>query len=217
MNLPEDVPLSDAPFTPQQWRSGELASPLGYEPAQARRLLDEAGWREPSAGAVRLRAGAPFRFAMVLEKADETEAVLIQAALRRVGVDMQLRVLERQAARSRVFEAADFDAALFAFCQRPWTPCGLVAWFGAESRLGYRNPEVARLLDSLATYSYLDADEPRALYRKLEPHFQADLPMTFLYPVTHFFVAHRRVRGLSSPHRANPVESMEKLWLDDKR
>ena len=217
MNLPEDVPLSDAPFTPQQWRSGELASPLGYDPAEARRLLDEAGWREPSAGAVRLRAGAPFRFAMVLEQADETEAVLLQAALRRVGVDMQLRVLERQAARSRVFEAADFDAALFAFCQRPWTPCGLVAWFGAESRLGYRNPEVARLLDSLATYSYLDADEPRALYRQLEPHFQADLPMTFLHPVVHFFVAHRRVRGLSSPHRANPVESMEKLWLEDKR
>lgn len=216
MNLPKDVPLSDAPFSPGQWRAGALPSPLDYDPAEARRLLDEVGWREPSVGAVRMRAGAPLRFVMVVENADETEAVLVQAALRRVGVDVQLRVLERQAARSRVFEAVDFDAALFAFCQRPWTPCGLVAWFGAESKLGYRNSEVARVLDSLATYAYLDADEPQALYRELEPHFQADLPMTFLYPVTHFFVAHRRVRGLSSPHRANPVESMEKLWLEER-
>lgn len=215
MNLPKEVPLSDAPFSPGQWRAGALPSPLGYDPAEARRLLDKVGWREPSVGAVRMRAGAPLRFAMVAENADETEAVLVQAALRRVGVDVQLRVLERQAARSRVFEAVDFDAALFAFCQRPWTPCGLVAWFGAESKLGYRNHEVARVLDSLATYADLDADEPQALYRELEPHFQADLPMTFLYPVTHFFVAHRRVRGLSSPHRANPVESMEKLWLEN--
>jgi hypothetical protein len=46
------------------------------------------------------------------------------------------------------------------------------------------------------------------------PLFQADLPVTFLYPMTWTHVVHRRVRGLSTPWRADPVWYMEHLWLD---
>ena len=48
------------------------------------------------------------------------------------------------------------------------------------------------------------------------PIFQADLPMTFLDPYVEITVAHRRVRGLSSPYRADPTENMDDLWLEDE-
>lgn len=43
-----------------------------------------------------------------------------------------------------------------------------------------------------------------------------DMPFTFLYPQVHTFVAHRRIAGLSTPHRADPVRYLEFLWLEDR-
>jgi hypothetical protein len=45
---------------------------------------------------------------------------------------------------------------------------------------------------------------------------QEDLPITFLYKGT-YTVAHRRLRGLSSPWRAEPYMYADQLWLEDER
>ena len=52
--------------------------------------------------------------------------------------------------------------------------------------------------------------------RELWPIFQADLPMTLLYPFASITVVNRRARGLSSPYWADPVSHMEELWLEDR-
>ena len=41
-----------------------------------------------------------------------------------------------------------------------------------------------------------------------------DLPVTFLYTSAGTSVAHRRLRGLSSPRRIDPVAHMDELWVD---
>jgi hypothetical protein len=46
--------------------------------------------------------------------------------------------------------------------------------------------------------------------------FRADLPMTFLFPGMNASVAHRRLRGLSSPYRTKPGMSMEHLWIAEE-
>ncbi len=61
----------------------------------------------------------------------------------------------------------------------------------------------------------IDRVERDLIYGRLSSIFQKDLPATFLYPFVATFVAHRRVRGLTSPFRADPVMHMEELWLDD--
>ena len=48
------------------------------------------------------------------------------------------------------------------------------------------------------------------------PVFQAELPVTFLYPLVRTTVAHRHVRGLSSPYRDDPLWYAGELWLDDR-
>ncbi len=45
---------------------------------------------------------------------------------------------------------------------------------------------------------------------------QEDLPITFLYRRMGAWVAHRRLRGLSSPWRATPYRYMDQLWLEDE-
>jgi hypothetical protein len=41
------------------------------------------------------------------------------------------------------------------------------------------------------------------------------MPFTFLYPQVHSFVAHRRIGGLSTPHRADVVRYLEFLRLEE--
>ena len=41
-------------------------------------------------------------------------------------------------------------------------------------------------------------------------------PITTLYPWTAAFVAHRRLRGLRSPYRADAVVIMDELWIEEE-
>ncbi len=85
--------------------------------------------------------------------------------------------------------------------------------FGENSWLGYHNPRIPGLLDTLEVS--IDPVERDLIYGQLSSIFQEGLPATFLYPFVATFMAHRRVRGLESPFRADLVMHMEELWLDD--
>ncbi|MGI9077100.1 MAG: ABC transporter substrate-binding protein [Gemmatimonadaceae bacterium] len=61
-----------------------------------------------------------------------------------------------------------------------------------------------------------DLDEEDRLYGELAEIFRAELPLTrlvFMHDVT---FAHRRIRGLSTPFRADAKTNIEKLWVDEE-
>lgn len=58
--------------------------------------------------------------------------------------------------------------------------------------------------------------EVDSLYRATWPILRREVPVTFLYPRAVAVVAHRRVRGLRSPYRADPMQFMEELWIEDR-
>jgi len=213
LNLPAWTPLFDVLFSRDQLRRRELPQPLPYDPKLASRLLDEAGWRAQAGDGLRHRDGKPFRFtALVHPISGMSEAsVYVQAALRRVGIQMDISTMDEQAERQRV-RAGDFDAAIVIMPEDG--PFGPLAFFGENSLIGYNNPTVIALLNKAqATANPQEIDR---IHRELAPIFQADLPMTFLYPAVYTTVAHRRVRGLSSPWRVDPVRYMEDLWLEEE-
>ena len=216
LNLPPKLPTFDVIFTPRQFWRGELPDPLPYDPELAKRLLEEAGWRDTDGDGVRDHGGKPFRFAALVRPAQgqDKAAVYIQDQLRRVGVQMEVQTLERMQAR---LLGGKFEAAIYLtnFSGR----LGHLKFFGEGSPIGYANGTVSALLKEAWTTQDLDADERRkmdAIYRRLMPIFQADLPLTYLYPACFYTAAHRRVHGLSSPHRADPVWYMEDLWLENR-
>jgi hypothetical protein len=43
-----------------------------------------------------------------------------------------------------------------------------------------------------------------------------ELPHTFLYPRVGFYVVRKKIRGLSSPFRADPRKYMGNLWIEEK-
>ena len=214
LNLPDKVPIFDVIFTREQFRRAVLPEPLPYDPQLAKELLDGAGWRIAEGDALRHRDGKPFQFTALVTpvRGQDKAAVFIQEQLRRVGIDMEISTLELDAERHRVL-GGDFEAAIFIILPDSGTFSHL-AVFGDTNPIGYRNSKVSELLNrARATMDPVEIDR---IYRQLWSVFQQDVPATFFYPTVYVTVASPRIRGLSSPYRADPVWSMEDLWLEDR-
>jgi peptide/nickel transport system substrate-binding protein len=222
LNLPEDVHLTDVPFTGRQYRRSELPAPLEFDPVRAGELLDEAGWRDDDGDGVRERSGIPLRITAIVMGggSEEQGAVYVQAALRAVGVEMQIQPVENRVFRTKLAEG-DFDAAFTPFYNQV---DGHLALLGGGSPYrttgpgqagvpGYDNPDVARLLTSVK--ETVDPVAIDSIYRALWPIIQADLPVTLLYPQTQTYVVHRRIQGLEDPFRSDPIRFMEHLRVQE--
>jgi len=215
-NLPKETLVFDVIFTQRQLDRGELPASLPYDTVEAGRLLDEAGWRDTDGDGVRDRAGRQFHFSLLMMTGGWTAgtsrhqaAIFVQSQLRRVGIRMEILSMDMLAGRDR-WGRGDFDAAIVTSLGGENANSII---FGKKSRLGYANLRVSDLLERTTTN--MNPDERDSIYRELWPIFQAEIPMTPLYPAQWTYVAHRRIRGLSSPHRADPLWYMEELWVEE--
>lgn len=216
LDLPGGMPLPDGPFTPDQLRRGELPDPIPFDTAQASSLLDVAGWRDTDGDGIRDRDGAALRFTL-LSRTESSEdlpgvvdlAVFVESELRRVGVVVEIQPLDPAVVRDRI-DAGEFDAAIHWF--RPYeAPWMQMFGIGAGPPLGYRNDRVVELIEQ-ADRTWVPEEEDR-IYRELAEIFQRDVPMTALHLWSQTWVVHRRLRGLNTPWRADPVAAMDALLL----
>jgi peptide/nickel transport system substrate-binding protein len=219
LDFPEELPvvggLSPWDRAPQLYREGQLDEGLRDDPEAAERLLDRSGWVDRDGNGTRERDGVEARFTLLAHNSGLLitlePAILIQDQLRRVGIQMEIQPVERSAARA-AFRSGDYEAEI------DWFPNGASEllrrdFFGNGSGIGYRNPEVVRLLEALA--GELEPDAQDALYARINEILLRDAPVTFLFPLAWSQAAHRRVRGLSNG--MHPLEYMEDLWIEDQR
>lgn len=207
--------LVDGVYTDRQLRRGE-ASELRYDPAEARRLLDEAGWRPRSRDGMRERNGQEFRFtALTMNSRWLSEAaVYMQGQFRSLGIHMEMQPLERATLQSRL-KARAFEAA---YCPQ-WIlgaveSIPLQRFFGEQSPTGYRNPQLTRLLERLKTTA--DPEVVDQAHREMSDLLLRDQPVAILYCPARNVVVHQRVKGLSSPWRSDPLSCMDDLWLEEE-
>jgi peptide/nickel transport system substrate-binding protein len=203
LNSPDNTPIFDVPITQGQFHRGELPEPLPYDPEQAKRLFDEAGWLEVEKDGVRENNGREFRFSLLVSPEQTLGAVYIQDQFRKVGIRMEIVTLSSGVLIARR-RSGEFDACLFSIHLYDYE------WeYG-----GYGNPEFKRLLEN--AFWSPTPDEKDIAVRKLWPIYSTDLPFTFLNPHITLNIVHRRIRGLNSPNRADPARFMEHLWIEEE-
>lgn len=213
LNLPDNLPIFEAPLTNRQYRRGEIPEPLPHDPERARRLLTEAGWRDADGDGILEREGRDFAFTALVGGNVQARqaAIYVQDQLRRVGIRMEIQQLSAVGARLR---AGDFEAAIERVFrnvdQRNW---GMIRYMGNDGIVGYRNREAHALLAAASATD--DPDSLDAIYAELAVVFEADPPVTYLYPRVATAIVHRRVRGLASPFRADLAEYLHELWIEE--
>ena len=193
---------------------------LGYDPAAAKRLLAEAGWRDRDGdGVLEDSAGRPFRFVLLTaqgnqERKDAME--MVQSDLRGIGVDVRTRVVEFNTlvAQTSDPKRRDFDAVLFG-----WLPefrvddSDILSCEGRDQPMrlaGYCDPEVNALLDSLARIP--DRARSLPLWRRYQEIIARDQPFTFLYYPRRLEGVSRRLRGVHPDSRGDFV-GVERWWI----
>jgi peptide/nickel transport system substrate-binding protein len=212
LNLPEELPLFDGIYTSRQFRRGQLPEQLPYDPTRAKQLLTTAGWHDNNGDGVLDRDGQAFRFtALVNQTWGEYEriAVYIQDQFRRVGVHMEIQTMNTGVLMKRL-ENGEFNAAFTGMRYSLF-----LHWLSNRWQLGYKNAKVVELIHRLSLTS--DPDAVDNIYQRLSEIFRKDMPVTFLYPSVGFYFVHRRLQGLSSPWRADPVGNMEELWIEEEK
>jgi peptide/nickel transport system substrate-binding protein len=212
LNFPEDLPIVDGVYTGRQYRRDQLPEALPYDPEQAKRLLEAAGWRDDNGDGVRERDGEEAHFTALVRDFARKTGVYVQDQLRRVGVHMDVQTMDAQQVMARVREG-EFEAALTFIGTYPALFESLR--FGKGPPIGYKNARVVQLIDSFSVTR--DPNERDRICLELTEIFRADVPVTWLFPSIRTLFVHRRIQGLSSPWRADPARHMDELWIEEKK
>lgn len=229
IGLPDEVPLvgglgNDGGVDPERRRGWDRVP--DYDPRSAERLLDEAGWIDAGGDGVRRRAGREARFTLLVPQggslAADAQGVFIQDQLRRVGVMVEIRLMEMSVVREAL-RSGRFDAAIMWDNQDAHTI--LWTWFGGPTdvrpgetgdvpvRFGYHEPEAARLLERVLAAGDLAAHD--TLYLRFNDIIRRDMPVLLLFPGVYHYAARRRIHGFGPSSRfwlARPDE----LWIEEQ-
>jgi peptide/nickel transport system substrate-binding protein len=107
------APVVDGPIQSVSWAFNNQIRHYNYDPARARALLDDAGWRTGSGG-IRSKAGTPLAFTLITQAGfaiRENMAQAIQRQWRDVGVDARIQLFDGTTISAVWFEGR-FDAML---------------------------------------------------------------------------------------------------------
>lgn len=214
VNISEHVPVFDGAITSSQYRSGAIPAAVPHDPEAAARLLSESGWEDRDGDGIRDRDEVPLRFELITSPRWAPAAVYVQDQLARLGVRMEILTLESPVARER-HVAGDFEASLNYVWAVPGPhPRGLEVFLGEGSVLGFENDRIPELLSRAD--ALVHPDSVGAIYAELSSIVREELPYTYPTLNVMTYIAHKRVKGLSSPFRANPAWNAEHLWIEDE-
>jgi peptide/nickel transport system substrate-binding protein len=173
-----------------------------YDPAKARALLADAGWTDKNADGILVKNGVPFKFDLLsAQGSDEGRKVaeIIQASLKDIGVQVEIRVIEWAALLKEYIKKRNFEATILAWGITP-DPDQYDIWHSSKTspdelnRIGYANPEADELLEK-GRSTCVEADRKK-YYDRLQEVLADDQPIVFLYFRDGLPVVSSRVRGI---------------------
>ncbi len=189
---------ADGPLPKSSWAYEPGIRRYEYDPQQAERLLDAAGYpRQPETGGMRVK----LTLKTSTEESSRLLAAVLQEQWRKVGVDLDVRPLE--------------FATLFSDMARGSFEIFTLRWIGANNdpdtffdyifdskmippaganRGHYRNPEIDALLGRARGES--DREKRRELFSKVQKIIAEDLPYVSLWFMDNISVHRKRISNM---------------------
>ncbi|HEY0159342.1 MAG TPA: ABC transporter substrate-binding protein [Thermoanaerobaculia bacterium] len=211
MSIPLDAIVNDlyhgtaramsGPFTPDEWAYNPNVPVIRHDPEGAKKLFAEAGFVDKDGNGILEKDGRPFKVDLIVMQGSVSArqvAQMAQQELRKTGVDLNVVLMDGQAAIDRIM-AGNFDAAYLSWELDPDPDPFNVFHSSQVPGVGqnfvyYNNPEADRLL--VEARRELDRDKRRDLYWRLHEVMAEDQPYTWLIQVSLKWGVNKRVRGV---------------------
>jgi peptide/nickel transport system substrate-binding protein len=177
--------IAHGPYKPGTWAYKDKVADPQYNPEHALALLKEAGYVMGSDG-IQYKDGKPLSFTIMTNQNDQRtkSAQIIQQRLRRVGIDVKIRVMEWASFITNFIDTGRFEVVLLG-----WTvsqdPDIYDIWHSSKTApkelnfIHFKNAEVDRLLDE--GRSTFDIEKRKACYYRIQDILAYEQPYTFLY------------------------------------
>lgn len=194
--------VATGPFPRESWAYNPEVQPSPFDPARAKALLAEAGWRDSDGDGTLDRQGEPFKFTLLTNQGNlsrELTAQILQRRLKEVGIGVNIWVLEWSALLHEFIDKRKFEAVLLG-----WTlsrePDPYDIWHSSKTRpgefnfIGYSNPEADRLMEE--GRRTFEPARRREIYHRFHRILDEDQPVSFLFIADSLPAVHRRFEGL---------------------
>lgn len=216
-------PVAHGSVSPLDWVYDENTPRYPFDPQEAARLLDEAGWSDIRNGVRHNAVGEPLRLQIMTTAGNRSRELVqqvLQSQWRDVGVDVTIRNEPAAVFFGETVTRREFDAmAMFAWLSSPENvprttlhseqiPSAENGWSG-QNHMGYSNPEMDDLIDRLEIE--LDRDKRQAMWADLQRLYADDLPVLPLYWRAQPYVLPKWLDGV----RPTGHQGTTTLWVED--
>ncbi len=189
------------PFPPESWAYNSDVADIDFNPARASEILSSIGWVKNQHGLLE-KGGRTFSFTVITNQGNEARlkaAQIMKEQLRRVGIEMKIKVLEWQAMLHEFIHKKRFEAVLMGWGLSR-DPDLFDIWHSSKTKEGefnfisYNNAEVDRLL--IAGRQTFDIGKRKQIYRRIHQILSEEQPTIFLYVPDALTLIHKRFRGI---------------------
>ncbi|HSP34797.1 MAG TPA: ABC transporter substrate-binding protein [Thermoanaerobaculia bacterium] len=188
-------------FLPDQWAYNPEVTMVPFDLNGAKQIFTSAGWLDTNNDGIIDKDGKPFKFDLIiLAGSAQSLAIgqLYQAALKSVGVDAEISIVDGAAGIGRII-AGNYDAAylswdldpdpdpyqLFESTQTP--PRG-------QNIVFYANPDADKLIDQAR--HEMDMGKRADLYKQLQVMLAGDQPYTWVNQPSIKWAMNRRIHDV---------------------
>ena len=159
--------------------------PYPYDPREAGRLLDQAGWIDHDGDGLRDRKGVPFKFSLLISSGSRfgrSLGLFLREDLSRMGIEMEIRQLE-WAAMLKLVQEHNFDAVSMAW-STPLEEDPYQVWHSSQAEKGsnivaFVNPRADEIIEQARRE--FDPHRRAELYREFQLIVHEEQPYTFLF------------------------------------
>lgn len=185
--------VAEGTYTPAiAWAYNPNAKLPPFDPDEANRILDEAGY-------ARGEDGFRFKLTYVSWQGPEEEAMgqIIKESLKKIGIDVEIKVLEFSLWLEKVYKGDEFDFTVVDGFQGP-DPANLRFRVTGETPetlnlAHYKNEEVERLFEKAEKIA--DIKERQKLYFRIQEILAEDLPYLPLVELVAFRIYKSKFHG----------------------
>ncbi|WP_166238085.1 peptide-binding protein [Paenibacillus turpanensis] len=173
---------------PSYWTYSDNVPKFPYDVEKAKKSFEEAGWKDTNGDGLLDKDGKTFEFEMQVNQGNkirEKAVTVIQQQLKKVGININIRVVEGSAF-TKNFQEKKFESIYYAWnITGDPNPKGI--WHSAEIEHGlntvsYSNPQVDQLIEE--DLQSFDKSKRKELLAKVDAQIAEDQPYTFLYTPT---------------------------------